>query len=97
MTREVREGPQTQGPEEAIQYRIKCIPAPVSVVGVTVRDQNTGADVSADTLTGSAVISSGALVLPVLGNLEPNHFYEIEAAYSDGTSTIAPLFRVLCS
>lgn len=97
MSREVREGIQTQGPGEAIQYRIKATPAPVSAGAVTVRDLNTGEDVTATTISGSAVISAGAIVLPALANLEANHFYEVEAAYSDGTSTIAPLFRVLCS
>ena len=98
MSREVRDGLQPQGPNEAISYRIRCTPAAVSAGAVSVRDQNTGADVTADTCTGSATVSNGALVLPALHDLVENHFYEIEAEYTDAAgNVITPLFRVLCS
>ncbi len=98
MSREIREGLQPQGPNESIIYRITVTPAAVSAGSVTVTDQNTGADVTASTCTGSATVSNGALVLPALHDLVENHFYEIEAAYTDAAgNVITPLFRILCS
>ena len=99
MAREVREGLQTQGPNESIPYRIRVTPAAVSAGNVTVRDQNTGADVtSAVTDADGVIVSDGALVLPVIHDLEESHFYEVEVAYADASgATITPLFRVLCS
>lgn len=98
MSREVKDGLQPQGPNEAISYRIRCTPAAVSAGSVTVTDQNTGADVTSSTCSGSATVSNGALVLPALHDLTENHFYEVEAEYTDAAgNVITPLFRILCS
>lgn len=98
VSREVREGLQYQGPNESIAYRLRVTPAAASAVGVTVRDQETGADVTVAVCSGAPTVSDGALILPALHDLEENHFYEVEAAYLDASGNqVTPLIRVLCS
>lgn len=98
MSRDVIEGLQSQGANEEIQYSITPVPVPVSVVSVTVRDLTTDTVVTPTVMpAGSAVISSGAIVLPILKALTAGHLYEIAIIYSDGTSKIEPLIRVLCN
>ena len=95
--REVIEGLQTQGPSEEIFYRVTVTPAAVSIVGVTVRDNTTGLDVTSTVMpTGSATLSDGAIILPALKALTDGHLYEVTPIYSDGQSKIAPIIRVLC-
>lgn len=95
--REVIEGLQTQGPTEEIVYRLTVTPAAVSVVSVTVVDQTSGADVTSTVMpAGSATVDNGALVLPTLKALTLGHVYHVAALYSDGTSKIEPIVRVLC-
>ena len=69
--------------------------ATVTVVAVTVYDETDGADVSASVLSGTAVIQSGRLVLPLLSGLEERHTYRVEVRYSDGVSTLEPWFAVV--
>lgn len=95
-TREVAEGQQPQGVDEAIAYQVLCDPAAVSVVGITVYDEtNASADVTATVMpSGTATVSGGNIILPLLRDLTVGHLYRVEVAYSDGTNTIEPYFYV---
>jgi uncharacterized membrane protein len=96
--REVIEGLQTQGPNEAIIYRLTVTPAAVSVVSVSVTDLTTGTNVTATTMpAGTASVSDGSIILPALTALTLGHLYEVGVLYSDGQSQIEPIIRVLCS
>ena len=92
--RRVLEGTQTQGQDEAIQYRLNCTPPAASVIAVTVWDETTVEDVTGDVTTGTATVSSGAVLLPVLHSLTARHVYRVEVRYSDGTNTLEPYFVV---
>lgn len=96
--REVIEGLQTQGPNEEIVYRLTVTPPAVSVVGVAVTDQNTGTNVTATVMpTGTASVSDGAIILPVIKALTLGHLYVVAPIYTDGQSPkIEPIIRVLC-
>lgn len=95
-TREVLEGQQPQGEDEAIAYQVLCDPAAVSVLAVTAYDETDGGeDVSADVLAaGDATVSGGNIILPLLQNLAAGHLYRVEVRYSDGTNTLEPYFYV---
>lgn len=95
-TREVLEGQQPQGVDEAIAYQVLCDPAAVSAVAVTVTDEtNSGDDVTATVLAaGSAVVGGGNITLPLLQNLTAGHLYRVDVRYSDGVSTLEPYFYV---
>ena len=92
--RRVLEGTQTQGQDEAIQYRLNCTPPAASVIAVTVWDETTVEDVTADVTTGEATVSGGAITLPLLSGLTARHIYRVEVRYSDGTNTLEPYFQV---
>ena len=92
--RRVLEGTQTQGQDEAIQYRLNCTPPAASVIAVTVWDETTVEDVTADVTTGAATVSGGAITLPLLSGLTARHIYRVEVRYSDGTNTLEPYFQV---
>lgn len=95
-TREVLEGEQPQGEDEAISYHVLCDPAAVEALAVKVYDEtNGGEDVTAATLTaGTATVSGGNIILPLLQNLSAGHLYRVEVRYSDGTNTLEPYFQV---
>ena len=95
-TREVLEGEQPQGVDEAIAYRVLCDPAAVSVEGVTVYDEtNASEDVTATVMpAGMATVSGGNIILPLLQDLTVGHLYRVEVAYSDGVNTIEPYVYV---
>ncbi len=96
--RTVIEGLQTQGPNEEIQYRITCTPAPTSVTGVTVTDLTTGTNVTATVMpSGSASVAAGVITLPTLKALTQGHFYRVAVLYSDGSNKIEPVIEVLCN
>lgn len=98
MSREVMEGVQTQGANEAIAYRVSCSPAAVSVLAVSVFDL-TGmrTDVTATMMSsGSAAINGATITLPLLRNLREGRLYEVAVRYSDGVNVVEPFFRVLC-
>jgi hypothetical protein len=91
-TRSVIEGRQPQGVREAVRYQITVKPSAVSVPpdAVRVTDETTGSpqDVTETTVTGSASVQSGKLVLPLIANLLAGHLYRAACLYSDGTSTL---------
>ena len=94
-SRRVLEGTQTQGQDEAIQYRLNCTPPAASVIAVTVWDETTVEDVTAAVLAaGEATVSGGAITLPLLSGLTARHIYRVEVRYSDGTNTLEPYFQV---
>lgn len=95
-TREVLEGIQPQGVDEAISYQVLCDPAAVSVAEVMAYDEtNAGEDVTADVLAaGTATVSGGNITLPLLQHLTAGHQYRVEVKYSDGTNTLEPYFYV---
>lgn len=97
--REVAEGVQIQGENEAIQYPIACNPAAVSVALVRVIDVASGTNVTATVMpTGTATIADDGdtIVLPILRALTRARMYRVEVRYSDGINTIEPFFRVYC-
>lgn len=98
MSREVLEGVQTQGANEAIAYTLSCSPAASSVVAVTVFDlTRTPTDVTATMMpSGSATISGATITLPLLQNLLEGRLYQVAVRYSDGANVVEPYFRVLC-
>lgn len=95
-TREVLEGEQPQGVDEAIAYRVLCDPAAVSVGAVTVYDETDASkDVTAAVMpSGTPTVSGGNVLLPLLQDLTEGHLYRVEVRYSDGTSTLEPYFCV---
>jgi hypothetical protein len=99
MSREVSEGAQIQGANEAIAYTITCSPAASSVVAVTVFDlTGTPTDVTASMMpSGSATINGAVITLPLLQNLLDGRLYQVAVRYSsDGVNVVEPYFRVLC-
>jgi hypothetical protein len=95
-TREVLERKQLQGVDEAISYRVLCTPLAVSVGSVKVYDEtNSSTDVTTTVMpAGTASVSGGSIVLPLLRSLTAGHLYRIEVQYSDGTNTFEPYIRV---
>lgn len=95
-TREVLEGEQPQGVDEAIAYLVTCDPAAVSVAAVTVYDEtNASADVTSTVMpSGTATVSGGNIILPLLQNMTVGHLYRVEVRYSDGTNTLEPYLYV---
>jgi hypothetical protein len=89
-TRSVLEGRQTQGIREAVRYEITVKPAAVSAPAqaLSVTDETDGADVTVSTVTGSATVQDGKLVLPLIANLIEGHIYRAACLYSDGVSTL---------
>lgn len=98
IQREVIEGVQEQGASEAIRWTVECTPTPLAVLAVTVEDVTAtpAVDVSATTLTGSAVIVSSTITLPLLGSLVADRRYIVRVRYSDGVNTVEPYFRIQC-
>ena len=96
MSREVTEGTQPQGIDEAIAYQLLCDPPAVSVAAVTVYDETDGgADVTAAVLAaGTATVSGGNVLLPLLQGLTDGHLYRVEVRYSDSVNTLEPYFLV---
>ena len=97
--REVAEGIQIQGENEAIQYPISCDPAAVTVTLVRVIDVASGLVVTTTVMpTGTASIADDGdtIVLPIMRALTRAHMYRVEVRYSDGVNTIEPFFRVYC-
>ncbi len=97
IQREVIEGIQKQGANEAIRWVIDCSPAPVSVVAVVIEDVTTGTavDVSGTVLSGSAVVAGSEITLPLLAGLTAGRRYMVRVRYSDGVNTVEPWFRIL--
>ena len=98
MSREVTEGLQQQGADEAIQYTLTVAPTPTSVTDVTVYDV-TGipVDVTATVMpAGDAAVDGAVITLPLLTGLTADHLYRVEVRYTDGTNVVEPFFRVLC-
>ncbi len=95
-TREVLEHKQLQGADEAISYHLLCTPPAVSVGTVKVYDEtNASADVTTTVMpAGSASVSGGNIILPLLRNLTAGHLYRVDVQYSDGTNTLEPYMRV---
>ena len=95
-TREILEGIQLQGEDEAIAYQVLCDPPAVSVVAVKVYDNTaSGADVTAIVMpAGTASVAAGNITLPLLQNLTVEHLYRVDVRYSDGTNTLEPYFYV---
>lgn len=96
ISRQVIEGAQVQGVDEAIVYSVSVLPVPSSVISVKVYDMTDSfTDVTSTVMpTGSATISGGTIVLPRLTALTEEHAYRVEVRYSDGTNTLEPYFLV---
>jgi hypothetical protein len=97
--REVAEGIQTQGANEAIQYPISCDPAAVTITLVRVIDVASGLVVTTTVMpagTASIADDGDTIVLPLLRNLTLHRMYRVDVRYSDGLNTIEPFFRVWC-
>jgi len=98
MSREVTEGLQQQGADEAIQYTLTVAPTPTDVTDVAVYDV-TGipVDVTATVMpTGDAAVAGAVITLPLLTGLTADHLYRVAVRYTDGTNVVEPFFRVLC-
>jgi len=98
VRREVIEGKQTQGKDETITYTITVSPAPTSIVGVYIFDQEASAtDIKTTHMpTGSTSFLASVITLPPLTALVRGHTYRVEVRYSDGVNVIEPYMVVYC-
>lgn len=96
--REVLEGQQAQGKDETITYTITVSPAPTSIVGVYVFEQQApDTDIKAVKMPSGAASFVGSIItLPPLTALVKDSIYRVEARYSDGVNILEPYFLVLC-
>lgn len=94
--REVIEGQQPQGKDEAIAYHLLCDPPAVTVTAVKVYDEtNASEDVTSTVMpAGDATADGGNIILPLLQSLTADHMYRVEVKYSDGTNTLEPYLLV---
>lgn len=98
VSREVKEGTQTQGESEGLYYTITTTPwgtAPV-VLGVVAKDMTAGGtDVSATVLSGVSSVAGDVITLPKLQSLTKNRLYRVEVQFTTAEgNTLEAYFNV---
>jgi len=84
--REVAEGVQVQGVDEAVTYSITTTNWASSPSGasVTVTDVDAGTDVTADVASGSISIAGDIITLPEISGLTADTLYRVDVQFSAG-------------
>lgn len=84
--REVAEGVQIQGADEAVTYSITTTnwASSPSDPAVTVKDVDAGTDVTDDVTSGSASVAGDIITLPEISGLTARTLYRVELQFTAG-------------
>ena len=97
VSREVREGLQTQGEDEQIAYSITTTPwgSDPSSVAVVVKDESAAfADVTDTVTSGSASANGDVITTPIIKSLTAGRTYRVEVKFAAGANVFECYFRI---
>ena len=92
--REVVEGIQIQGEDEAVTYSVTTTNWASSPSGVTVvvKDVDAGTDVTGDVTSGSVSVAGDIITLPEISGLTAGTLYRVEIQFTAGEFAPAECF-----
>ena len=98
VSRQVKEGRQKQGTDEAIYYKLTTTPwgsTPTSTAAATYDITGGGrTDVTSTVMSGSTSVTDDIITLPKLSTLTAGHLYRVEVKFTVSSNIFECFFEV---